>query len=640
MNNSGGSKWAYLSILFIVTFMLRFWQLNADYGFSDEKVYAGLGRLYFRYFFSPGAFFWQVGSEHPPIAKYIYGFASWLYPEGHYFSGRILSALMGAGSCILTVLVAEILINFPVGILAGFILSLLPYFIAHNRICGLETPSVFLLILTTWFLLKFREKKHLIFFFLSALVFGLFIGIRLNNILMTFPILYLILSCLGKEKSIYPDQSTTGIPQRILLVIVYFLCSGIIFYLSWPWIWFHPIKAILQSYFFNNPLGIGLGYSLAQKQSSPFFYFFLYFLVTTPGLILLNFFIGLYEGKKKLEKKHYLFLVLFFLSPFLLTFTSFRREGIRYVLTAYPAVAIIAAYGVYALQERLNQRCPTRFLTKKLGLLLICYLIIIYSLVHPYELEYYNECIGGSGTVYRHRWFQIGHWGSGITKGIHILDSLPEKNLTLDIRVLPFHEMPMFYRRDIVLQKIPQAEFCLINPEYEWFVLRPRELAGYEVFKTVNVLGAPLVKIYRKKSDRKTLLLPLESSRWKAESNVESARAIYAIDRDLTTRWSSLRAQEPGMYFQVDMNSTSDIQGIGLVTWTTPSASPVGYIIDISTDGKQWHRVTQNEKTSVSNIVLEIFFPNVSARFIRVTQTGTSELYGWVIHEFYIYPAK
>jgi len=110
--------------------------------------------------------------------------------------------------------------------------------------------------------------------------------------------------------------------------------------------------------------------------------------------------------------------------------------------------------------------------------------------------------------------------------------------------------------------------------------------------------------------------------------------------------WTTGVKQEPNMWFQVEMPAETTLTGIefespatrtrvgtapamGAATTTpatpptflTKESSPHKYIVQVSTDGKAWTQVAAGEgkrKTSIS-------FNPVKAKFVKITQTGTSD---------------
>lgn len=108
--------------------------------------------------------------------------------------------------------------------------------------------------------------------------------------------------------------------------------------------------------------------------------------------------------------------------------------------------------------------------------------------------------------------------------------------------------------------------------------------------------------------------------------------------------WTTGVKQAPNMWFQVEMPTETTLTGIDFEspatrirgtapamgaagaapaqpTFTTLETSPHKYIVQVSTDGKTWSQVAAGEgkrKTSIS-------FNPVKAKFVKITQTGTSD---------------
>ncbi|MEI8281096.1 MAG: hypothetical protein WCG75_01705, partial [Armatimonadota bacterium] len=63
--------------------------------------------------------------------------------------------------------------------------------------------------------------------------------------------------------------------------------------------------------------------------------------------------------------------------------------------------------------------------------------------------------------------------------------------------------------------------------------------------------------------------------------------------------------------------------------------SPQGYEVRVSDDGVRWSNVIASGRGELG--ITTITFPMQHARWIRITQTGTSSLYHWSIDEFGVY---
>jgi len=105
-----------------------------------------------------------------------------------------------------------------------------------------------------------------------------------------------------------------------------------------------------------------------------------------------------------------------------------------------------------------------------------------------------------------------------------------------------------------------------------------------------------------------------------------------AIDGDITTRWSSGTPQTNGMWFQVDLGTACTFRGLILDAATSSSDYPRDYQVNVSSDGVNWGSPVA--VGAGSSAVTTILFGNQTARYIRVTQTGSVSGLWWSIHEF------
>ncbi len=112
--------------------------------------------------------------------------------------------------------------------------------------------------------------------------------------------------------------------------------------------------------------------------------------------------------------------------------------------------------------------------------------------------------------------------------------------------------------------------------------------------------------------------------------------AANAIDGDHWTGWRDMtKSQYPGQWFQIDLGKKQAFETIVLDNTWAQWDSPVGYSVTVSDDGKKWSEpiATGAGKLGITTIQ----FPEQQARYVRVTQTGTSEKYHWSIYEVDVY---
>ncbi len=112
--------------------------------------------------------------------------------------------------------------------------------------------------------------------------------------------------------------------------------------------------------------------------------------------------------------------------------------------------------------------------------------------------------------------------------------------------------------------------------------------------------------------------------------------AANAIDGDHWNGWRDMtQKQHPGQWFQVDMKRVASVHRIVLDNTWALWDSPVGYSVSVSKDGLGWGEPVATGAGSLG--MTSIQFPEVAARYIRITQTGTSPTYHWSVYELDVY---
>jgi autotransporter-associated beta strand protein len=106
-----------------------------------------------------------------------------------------------------------------------------------------------------------------------------------------------------------------------------------------------------------------------------------------------------------------------------------------------------------------------------------------------------------------------------------------------------------------------------------------------------------------------------------------------AIDGDINTRWTTGTSQANGQWFQVDMGSACSFYQLVLDAGST-GGYPQSYQVNVSNDGVNWGSPVATGTGSAARTTIS--FPSQTARFIRVTQTGTAST-AWSICECYVY---
>jgi hypothetical protein len=109
--------------------------------------------------------------------------------------------------------------------------------------------------------------------------------------------------------------------------------------------------------------------------------------------------------------------------------------------------------------------------------------------------------------------------------------------------------------------------------------------------------------------------------------------AANALDGDHWTGWRDMtKTQYEGQWFQVDMQQARTFDKIVLDNTWAQWDSPDKYAVAVSDDGTRWSNPVATGTGSPG--ITTITFPLQTARYIRITQTGTNAKYHWSIYEF------
>ncbi|QJE98797.1 discoidin domain-containing protein [Luteolibacter luteus] len=127
----------------------------------------------------------------------------------------------------------------------------------------------------------------------------------------------------------------------------------------------------------------------------------------------------------------------------------------------------------------------------------------------------------------------------------------------------------------------------------------------------------------------------LDSTGWLASASRNTSNAGRAIDRTISTRWDTAETQRPGQWFRLDMLAVRSFNRITLDQGSSANDWPRGYEIHVSNDGVNWGSPIVSGTGAAGLVTID--FPTQSARYIRITQTGTVAGLYWSIHELEVY---
>ena len=100
-------------------------------------------------------------------------------------------------------------------------------------------------------------------------------------------------------------------------------------------------------------------------------------------------------------------------------------------------------------------------------------------------------------------------------------------------------------------------------------------------------------------------------------------------DGSSSTRWNTGAAESPGQWLQIDMGAAETFNQVQLDNSVDTGDYPRGYTVQVSSNGSTWAQVASGAGYPKAT---PINFPAVRARYIKLTQTGTSTSW-WSIDE-------
>lgn len=494
-------------VIFLLAFSLRIWNLNKMGQVWDEKSelvdYAWHHIRDAKNLDFGNEFWWKGTPDHPPLVRYLRGLASIPDIKGWDNRGfpiynydltydRMLSVFLTSFAAVLVFLIGARYISLYAGVVSGMIFSMLPIPLGHSQIAMLEPLGLFFFTASMFTFFLFLEKPNKKRMALSGIALGFALLARETHLIL-IPMMLIILflkNYSAKKKD----------PKSVFYKILgTFGIAFLTFFLFWPMLFFH--LAWEYRYFVNLRVNVLTSIPevfFGRLMLVPIPYYFVYFIITTPFLILLLSLIGL----KKIDRsKNWIWysFILWFCFPFLLSFYPKREQGIRYIIQICAPLALIAGMGFETVVLRFTKKINCKLL---LLLPLFLYQFIILLRITPYYIDYFNILVGGAKNVYEKRLFHLAWWGEGIREAFIYLDKNAPKGATVGIATSPSHILPPLPGRKIIPYKDDGTyDFVVVN---FYNIIREgfddsKVRKDYKVVYSVIADGAHLVEVYKRK---------------------------------------------------------------------------------------------------------------------------------------------
>ena len=365
----------------------------------------------------------------------------------------------------------------------------------------------------------------------------------------------------------------------------------------------------------------------------------MYYLLTSVFLIFIS-------DKKIFLKKRFLLLVLFFfigsapawlwnITHGFISFAMARISSWDHILPLYSVFPVVIGYGLNALRRR------SRIIY------LLCIFLILFTNIHGNK-EIYTKAFPYAFKKYPTEPLVEFLKSEGISRayGSSYLIA-PRVSFESNEEVIcaePFQEPVPGCLAEVDSARNPAIICTLMDVDSVESAIR--SVGGKYSGKIIGRFA-----VFYDFSPPDSIYEELNTGKWCAKSNFNRVSCSLAFDRDFGTRWTTEELQKPGMYYEIDLGEEKEISK--LILLTSRFDNPRGFSIKVSIDGINYREVSNVQfcagsvfwngphlfwKTFPQRI--DIIFPQILSRFVRVTQTNRSDTSSWSIEEIFVFSSK
>ncbi|MFB0538249.1 MAG: ArnT family glycosyltransferase [Anaerolineae bacterium] len=435
---------------------------------------------------------------------------------------RLPFALATSVGVVLMYLLVGKLFNNKIAFLSAAMFALDPLYLAYSR---LVLPDALLTSFLTLSLLSFMTcLKHgwsLRYIAFSGITAGLALLTKAPAVLIVPSVGVLAIYTFFLEVREYKQLQWRRMWQFISALTVWGSLAVFVFFLAWPAMWVDPVGTVKKTFVGVSNLVVNPHYRppdffwgriTTGPDPGPLFYPTALLLRLTPltllGTVLSLAMLGK-RGQEKPGESDRMSIATLLAYALLFTFAVSWRvlKSDRFFLPIFPALEIVAAFGLYGLAERVIRKLNLDGLRNRLwaiGLLLMVLLQAAFCLrYHPYYLSYYNPLFGGGSQA--SKTIRVG-WGEGLDRAAQYLNG-KENPASLKVAVTDGGELsfePFFFGKllpltrqrlfwddvDYAVVYLAQAQRLLVDTEVV------RYLSSLKPEHTVRINGINYARIY------------------------------------------------------------------------------------------------------------------------------------------------
>lgn len=445
---------------------------------------------------------------HPPVSKLAVGLGWALFRHvwGNIPAYRFSAAVWFAILIALVYLVVAEAYGCIAGVIASFSLLLMPRMFLHAHLANLDIPMATAWVATMHLFWQVVTKKSWLWAILTGISFGLALGTKLNAVLMPIVwVIWFLFWC--RNRSVF---------VKIVLIVV---MGFVVFIALWPWLYHNTLERLAYYVAMGYRFRQTVQYYLGQTGTAPWHYPFVLTLAVVPAMTTLTYFTGTARVLKAyMQQPLGCYILLNAFIPLLIAALGLQAlySGERHFMPAFPYLAMLAGIGFVSTQQVLEKRLLPkkvpqiwlqRMLVVSLVLLLFVPSLISIVKIHPYELSYYSELVGGLHGAIR-LGLETTFWCESYK------DCLPYLNANLPEGASIWVDEPFVlraYQEDNLLRQDLRpigwdvispygCDYALVQIRETGFTQVPELLdlmKHYQPVFTVSVEGVPLAMVYR-----------------------------------------------------------------------------------------------------------------------------------------------
>jgi len=524
-------------ILFFIAYFILGLFLFDDYGLAwDDVVQRDIGIVNFKYI-SQGDKALLTDSEkyHGPAFEVLLfaielgmgaTISRHVYPDTQliYLMRHLITFLMFfAGVVAFYHLCKHRFGDWKIGLLGSILILASPRIFAHSFYNPKDITFMAMFIISMLTLVKYLEKRTLVYAFWHALACGYLIGIRVMGILVPCLTFFFI----AGEWALAFKSLTMRWKKEILHLLVYVIFLAGFTILFWPILWEGPVHHIIEGFKDNarhiwtedilTVLYFGRYIPCTQM---PWHYTSVWIGITTPPLYLILFIIGLVASIGSLirrplqafsnpERRQDALILAWFFIPMVavVVLHSVLYDGYRHMFFVYPPLLLIALRGLLFLWGMIKRRLTGRVQdAAKVVLWLVVILSVTETLIfmieyHPYQNLYFNHLAGRDMNSIKEK-YELDYWGLSYREALeYILENDADDEIPIYVAQLAGSFTrdllgPQYRPRLKYVHDIGEAKYFVSN--YRW---HEQEYPYENEFFSIKIRGTRIIVVYRMKKN-------------------------------------------------------------------------------------------------------------------------------------------